>query len=312
MGTTVDQGKVKERPKARHFWQGMSFQKKYLPWLFILPITLLHLAVVVIPVIQGMYYAFTDWSGIGEAEFVGLDNFRKLFFEDVNFHTAFINNLVWMAIWLTIPFAMALIVATLLTQVRRGGLFYRSALFIPYVLPPIAATFIWRTLYSPRFGLGAQLAAWGIPGLDIAYLGRTDTALPAIALTGIWTWWGFLMVLFLTAMQAVPSDLYDAARIDGANRWQEFLNITFPAIRPTVLFMLVITAASLFSSFQFVFILTGGGPAGSSELVATYLYKQAFQRFEMGYASAIGLTVAALSALLIGMHSFLRRRGWDI
>jgi len=120
------------------------------------------------------------------------------------------------------------------------------------------------------------------------------------------------MILFLTAMQGIPIDLYDAAKIDGASRWQEFLYITFPGIRPTVIFMLVLTAATLFSSFQFVFIMTQGGPAGSSELVATYLYKQAFERFEMGYASAIGLTVAVLAATLFGLLTLLRRRGWEV
>jgi raffinose/stachyose/melibiose transport system permease protein len=267
---------------------------------------------VVIPVLQGMYYAFTDWSGIGAAEFIGLENFYNLFFKDANFRNAFSNNLVWMVIFLTIPFVLALAVASILAPIKRGGLFFRTALFVPYLLPAVAGAFIWRTLYSSRYGLGAELAKWGIAGLDIAYLGRTDTALPAIALANIWSWWGFLMVLFLTAIQAVPVDLYDAAKMDGANRWQEFLHVTLPGIRPTVLYMLMVTAATLFASFQYVHILTGGGPAGSSELVATYLYKQAFSRFEMGYASAIGLTVAALAAIIIGLFSLLRKRGWDI
>lgn len=291
---------------------GLRFRKNVLPWLFILPITLLHLVVVVFPALQGLYYAFTKWSGIGRAQFVGLKNFHDLLL-DLSFRQAFGNNLRWLLWFLTVPFILALVVASLLAYVRRGGLFYRSALFIPYVLPPVASAFIWRVLYSPRFGLGAYLAKkLGIPGLDIAFLGRADTALIAVAVVATWSWWGFLMVLFLTAMQAIPVDLYDAAKIDGANRWQEFLHVTLPGIRPTVFFMLMNTAITVFASFQYVYILTGGGPAGRTELVATYLYKQAFENYRMGYATAIGLTVAILAAIIIGLFSLLRRRGWEV
>lgn len=294
------------------FWRGLRFQKMILPWIFLLPVTLLHIVVVVIPVILAMYYAFTDWSGIGAAKFVGLQNFHNLLFVDRDFHRAFSNNLLWMALFLTIPFVMALFAAAFLAPVRRGGLFFRSSLFVPYVLPTVAGAFIWRTLFTSGTGLGAQLAQWGIPGFDIAYLGRTDTALFAVATANIWHWWGFLMVLFLTAMQAVPAELYEAARIDGANRWQEFIHITLPGIRSTVTFMFMMTSVGVLSSFEYVYILTGGGPAGSSELVATYLYKQAFWHIRMGYASAIGLSIAILSATIIGLFSVLRRRDAEV
>jgi raffinose/stachyose/melibiose transport system permease protein len=127
-----------------------------------------------------------------------------------------------------------------------------------------------------------------------------------------WHWWGFLMILFLTAMQNIPMDLYDAAKIDGANRWQEFLNVTLPGIRPTVMFMLMMTAIWSFLGFDYVWILTEGGPAGSSELVATYLYKQAFQRFEAGYAAAIGITISAIAGFIATLFAILRQRGWEV
>jgi raffinose/stachyose/melibiose transport system permease protein len=120
------------------------------------------------------------------------------------------------------------------------------------------------------------------------------------------------MILFLTAMQNIPLDLYDAAKIDGANRWQEFLNVTLPGIRPTVMFMLMMTAIWSFLGFDYVWILTAGGPGGSSELVATYLYKQAFQRFEAGYAAAIGITISAIAGLIATLFAVLRQRGWEV
>jgi len=119
-----------------------------------------------------------------------------------------------------------------------------------------------RTL-SPTQGLGGQLAKLGIPGLDIAYLGNPHTALLSVAFVDNWHYWGFLMVLFLSAIQNVPPDLYDAARVDGANRWQEFRHVTIPGIRPTVVFMLLMTAIWSFLVFDYIWILTQGGPAGS-------------------------------------------------
>jgi raffinose/stachyose/melibiose transport system permease protein len=305
--------KVLKRVKRKQVHWALKTRMEILAWAFLLPITFLHFIVVVYPILQGIRYSFSKWSGFGEPEFIGLANFHRLFFEDRNFWNAFNNNLLWMTFFLTVPFIIALLASSVLARVKRGSLFYRAALFIPYVLPPVAVAFIWRMIYSPGIGLGGQLSTWlGIPGLDIAYLGRGSTALWAVAFAAGWAWWGFLMVLFLTAIQAISVDLYDAAKVDGANLWGEFVHVTLPGIRPTVFFMLMITTATIFASFQYVFILTGGGPAGTTELVATFLYKQAFERYQMGYASAIGLTVAALAAIIIAGFNLMRRLGWDV
>lgn len=288
------------------------FRKVVLPWLFIAPIFLLHLIVVAGPSIAAVYYSLTDWSGIGAAKFIGLDNFRKLIFEDADYRNALSNNLVWLLFFNTLPFILALGAAYLLAQVRRGSMFIRTSLFIPYILPSVITATIWRNLLSPRVGIGAQLAKLGVPGLDIAFLGNAATALLTIAFVDNWHFWGFLMVLFLAAMQNIPADLYDAARIDGANRWQEFRHVTIPGIRPTLLFMFMMVAIWSFLAFEYVWILTQGGPAGSSEMLAVYVYKQAFNRFEAGYAAAIGLSLSFFAGLILGIFALLRRRGWEI
>lgn len=288
------------------------FRQRWLPWLFIAPYLLLHMLVVAGPSISAFYYSMTDWSGIGQAEFVGLDNFIELFTDDDTFWDAFQNNILWMAFFMTVPFALALVGAGLLAMVRRGGMAYRTLLFLPYIVPSVITATIWRNLLSPSLGIGAQLSKWGIPGLDVAFLGRSDTALLTIAFVDNWHFWGFLMVLFLAAMQGIPRALYDAAKIDGANRWQEFINVTVPGIRPTVVFMLLMVAIWSFTSFDYIWILTQGGPAGASEVLATHLYKQAFNRFEAGYAAAIGLTISAIAGAIISFFVFLRRRGWEI
>lgn len=282
-----------------------------MPWLFILPITLLHLAVVIGPSIVGLYYALTDWSGVGEATFIGLDNFASLL-GDPNFSLAMGNNLLWMAFFLIIPPIMALAAASLLAQVRRGAMAYRTVLFVPYVLPSVVAASIWQMLLNARLGVGAQLAKLGVEFLDHPWLGDPRTALWAIAFADNWHWWGFLMTLFLTAMQAISPELYDAAKIDGANRLQEFLHVTLPGIRPTVTFMLTMTAVWSFLNFDYVWLMTQGGPAHGSELLSTFIYKQGFRRFEFGYATAAGLAVSVIAAIIIGLFALLRRRGWDV
>ncbi len=296
----------------RRWYATARFRHTIIPWLFILPVLLLHVLVVAVPSLSAVYYSMTDWSGIGEAKFVGLENFRRLFTDDPAFLKALRNNLIWLTFFLTVPFILALSAASLLAQVKRGAMFYRLALFIPYILPSLVTASIWRNLLSPKNGVGAQLANAGLPGLDIAFLGRSDTSLLSIAFVDNWHYWGFLTILFLTAMQAIPLDLYDAAKIDGANRWQLMRYVTLPGIRPTILFMLMMTAIWSFLVFEYIWILTQGGPAGSSEVLGTLVYKQAFNNFEAGYGAAIGLTMSAFAGGIILIFVVLRRLGWEI
>jgi len=292
-------------------WWAHNYRRVVIPWLFVLPILLINIAVVIGPSLAAIYYSMTEWSGIGPARFIGLENYRRLV-SDMAYHRAFLNNLVWLGFFVTIPFILSLLAASMLARIRRGSMFFRTALFVPYVLPAVVTASIWRNLLSPTLGIGALLARWGIAGLDRAYLGDPDTALLAIAFVDSWQFWGFLMVVFLAAMQQVSPDLYEAARIDGANRWQEFRHITLPGIRPTIAFMLLMVAIWSFLVFDYIWILTQGGPANASDVLGTLVYKHGFMRFEAGYASAIGVTMSLLAALFIGLFHYLRHRGWEI
>jgi raffinose/stachyose/melibiose transport system permease protein len=295
-----------------HFWQTARFRRKVVPILFVAPILLINMLVVMGPAAASFYYAMTDWSGIGKAEFIGLDNFRTLFFDDDSFRHAFKNNVIWLIMFMTVPIAMALVAASFLAPIKRGALFFRLSLFLPYVLPSVITAFIWRVLMNPDRGIGAQLADWGIGGLDKAFLGDPNTVLPAIAFIDNWHWWGFLMVLFLASMQNVPPDLYEAARLDGASRWDEFKDVTIPGIRPTLVFMVLMTCIWSFLTFDYIWILTQGGPAGASEVLSVLVQKNAFLNFEAGYAAAIGVTMSALVGCVIGVFIILRKRGWEI
>lgn len=228
------------------------FRRKVVPWLFVLPILAINIVVVAAPALSSVYYSMTKWSGIGTAEWVGLSNYQTLF-ADPGFHHAFMNNVLWLAMFLTIPIAMALVAASLLAPIKRGAIVFRMSLFIPYVLPSVVSAALWRSLFSPDRGIPAFLTDLGVPGFNKAFLGDSRTALPAIAFIDNWHWWGFLMVLFLASMQNIPPDLYESARLDGANRWQEFRDVTLPGIRPTIVFMILMTTI-----WSFLTLITSG------------------------------------------------------
>ena len=296
-------------------WRRKFLRNVLIPWIFISPLLIIHILVVAVPAAQGIYMSLTDWSGIGmNVNFVGLENYSRLFFEDETFAKALGNNIIWMAFFLTVPFILALFCAALLAQIKRGGMIYRSILFIPYVLASVVTTTIWKNLLNPRQGIGAAMDS--LLGLEdvfgVAFLGRRESALISIAFIDNWHFWGFLMILFLAAMQSIPPVLYDAAKIDGANRWAEFRHVTLPGIRPVMLFMFMMVAIWSFLAFDYIFLLTQGGPAGASEVIATQLYKNAFYHFQAGYGAAQGVVISIFAGFIIMIFVTLRRRGWDI
>ena len=281
------------------------------PWLFMAPIFILNVVVILGPSLGSVYYAFTDWSGVGQPTWVGLANFRRILTDDV-YHIALINNLKWTIIFLTVPVTMGLLGAMLLAPVKRGQMFFRTAFFIPYVIASVVNAQIWRCLLHPLKGIGPWLARHGIPVLNVALLGKESTALYTVAFIDNWHWWGFLVVVYLAAMQSVPINLYEAARLEGANRWQEFRHVTLPGIRPTLIFTLLMTIIWSFLVFDYIYVLTEGGPAHATEVLATEVFNAAFGRFEVGYAAAVGLTMSLFCAVFIAIFVTLRRRGWEV
>lgn len=280
-------------------------------WSFILPVLILNLIVIMIPSVAAVYIAFTEWSGYGVPTFVGLQNIQALV-QDGVFFRALGNNLIWTVIFLTIPVGLGLMGAYLLSSIRRGQMVYRILYFFPYVIASVVNAQLWRYLFNPRFGIGSALSEIGIKFLDFPLLGSRDTALFAVAFVDGWHFWGFLVVVYLSAMAAVDTELYEVARLDGATRFQQFRYVTLPSIRPTLVFTLLMIIIWSSLVFEYVYMLTGGGPARASEVMGTYLYDTAFKRFDVGYAAAIGLVMSLWVGLAVGIFVYLRRRGWNI
>ncbi|WP_246265089.1 carbohydrate ABC transporter permease [Acrocarpospora pleiomorpha] len=178
----------------------------------------------------------------------------------------------------------------------------------------VVSAAIWRQILSPTSGLAPALAGLGIPWLeDVNFLGDGRLALGAVAFINNWQWWGFLVVIFLAAMQSIEPSLYEAAQMDGAGSWREFWHITLPSIRPTFMFLSLMTVIWSFLVFDYIYILTQGGPAGATDVLSTVMYRAAFSEQQAGYASAIGVILALISAATVGGYLYLRRRlRWEI
>lgn len=306
MTATTPARAVAQSDARRRASAGRRRKKLLAGWLFLAPLLVLNLFVIGGPGVMSLVYSFTDWTGIGPADFIGLDNYQRLF-TDEKFIQALVNNLWWTAFFLIVPMGLALAAAFLLSRTTRGQMWFRVIFFIPYTLATIVVATIWENIFSPVYGITTVL------GLDLNILGNTSTALPGVAVANTWQWWGYLMVVFIAAMASVNPSLYEAAKLDGASGFQQFIHITIPGIRPTLVFMGLMTVIWSFLVFDYIYIMTGGGPAGSTEVVGTLLYNTAFSTYEAGYAAAMGIVLAMISTIVICGYLGLRKwRKWDI
>jgi raffinose/stachyose/melibiose transport system permease protein len=275
--------------------------------LYLAPALAINLLVVGGPGVSSLYYAFTDWNGYTAPHFTGLTNATRLI-GDADFWNAIGHNAIWMVIFLTVPLTLGLLGAFLLSRIKRGAMLFRVLYFIPYLIASVITAQIWKNLLDPQLGLAAQLDKIGIHWLDNVYfLGDSNLALYSVAFVDNWHFWGFLLVLFLAAMQGIDGSQLEAARIDGANAWQEFWHIVLPGIRPTITFAVMIIALWSLLAYDYPYVLTGGGPAGSSDLVSLLVNRDAFQSLEPGYAAFIALTMSLIGGVFLVISAILRR-----
>ena len=283
-------------------------RRRLIALLFMLPALLINLLVIGGPGVSSLYYAFTDWNGFTAPHFTGFANAQRLL-KDTDFWNAISHNFFWMIFFLTVPFVMGLAGAFMLSRVRRGAMLFRIIYFIPYLIASVVNAQIWKNLLDPNSGLAAQLDKFGIHVLDkVFFFGDSNLALPSVAFVDNWHFWGFLVVLFVAAMQGVDGSRFEAARIDGANAWQEFWHVALPGIRPTLVFAIMIISLWSLLAFDYSYALTGGGPAGASDLVSLLVNRTAFSNLEAGYAAFIALVMSLLGAAFLVVFAVLNRK----
>jgi raffinose/stachyose/melibiose transport system permease protein len=279
---------------------------------FLAPLLIVQIVVIFVPAAANVGYAFTNWNGFDTPVFNGLDNFRRLFADPI-FWTALGNNVRWTMFFMTVPIALALLASSLIVRIPRGQMVFRTIFFIPFIISPVVNAEIWRFIFNPLSGIGAVLAkTFGWEWANFGLLANPKTVLWAIANVDNWHWWGFLVVLYISAMQSVPRDLYEAASLDGAGAWRKFRDVTLPGILPTLFYTMLLSLTASFLIFDYVWLLTEGGPGRASEVLGSYMYKQAFYLYEMGYSSAIALGMTLIAGFFSLLFVVIRRLGGDI
>ena len=277
---------------------------------FILPAFIIHLCIITLPSLSTLVMSLFDWNGLGKAKFIGFDNFVEIFTKDSVVKLAVIHNLEWLAVFVTVPLILGFIVAILVSRIKRFQMFLRTVYFMPYVISAVVAGRIWTAYMNPFYGLNTIFGKMGFEKLSkVLWLGDPKIALFSVAFVDNWHWWGFVMVLFLGALQQVDPTLYEAARVDGANGLQELIHVSIPGIRQTIAFVLIMTIMWSFLTFDYVYVMTNGGPANSTEILATWIYKNAFVKYRAGYANALCVLQSGICIILYFFQKWVSKRG---
>lgn len=268
------------------------------------PIFLYHFIIIVLPSFNTLYSSFTNWNGLGTKELIGLANYQELF-QDPTFFIAIGNNLKWMAIFLTIPIFMGLILGYTLSRIKKGALFFRAAYFLPYVISAAIAGKIFAAFYNPYFGINIAFKALNLDFLAIDWLAPVNS-LFSVALVDLWHWWGFLLVLIMSALQQIDPMLYESAEVEGANEVQKIWYITLPCIKQTLVFIVLATMVWSIGTFEYVWVMTKGGPG--SELLSTMLYKNALFKYKGGYACSISVVQTFIAFVIFASFGLIRKK----
>ncbi|MGO4542124.1 carbohydrate ABC transporter permease [Paenibacillus sp. 2TAB19] len=287
----------------------MSFRESIAGYLFVAPLMLGLIVLSLLPVLGSLLLSFTEWNfvtGIGGIRFTGLDNFERLFQDDV-FMKSLYNNLIFI-ITVPITIVLALMLAILIDKHVYGKGAFKVVYFLPYISSVVAVAMVWQVLFHPTFGpVNSFLMSIGIDNPP-KWLADIDYALPSLMMIQVWILLGYNIIIFIAGLQGIPKDLYEAAEIDGANVWTQFRKITVPCISPTTFFLLVTGIIGTFKIFDLIQVLTQGGPANSTTVIVYELYDTAFNQLKTGYASGMALILFLICLAVTGLQMLAQKR----
>jgi raffinose/stachyose/melibiose transport system permease protein len=269
-------------------------------WLFVLPALLMYAVFVLQPLVLTVQYSFYRWNGVGPATWVGLSNYVTVL-SDPDLVGAILNSFKLVLFFSIVPVTLGLVTASVIHRVATGrlGSITRTVLFLPQVIPLVAAGIIWGWLLSLPGLVNQALTAVGLDGVARAWLGDFDTALPAVGLIGIWVLVGFATVLLLAGMTKIDPALYESARLDGAGWLREFVSVTLPSLRYEIGVCLTVTVVAALAAFDIVYVSTGGGPGNSTAVPGIQIYILAFLERQVGLASALAVMLMLLVLAVI-------------
>jgi len=271
-----------------------------------------YTVVVVAPLLYSFYYSLTDWNGFSpNYNFVGLDNFQRIF-RDPLFSNAIENTVIWMIAAIIIPTGGGLFLALMLHEGVRLANLYKSLFYFPISLSLAVIGQVWIWIYQPRWGLlNVVLREVGLGQYARAWLAKADSALPAVIAAWSWQQIGLAMVIFLAGLTAVPTELTEAAQIDGANRRQSLRYVVIPMLRPASIVVIALAVINSLKSFDVVYVMTKGGPFHSSDTLAMFMYNECFQKYYMGYGSASAVVLFLIALVVVAFYFVWQMRAME-
>ena len=276
-------------------------------YLYLLPALIVFAAFVLYPLYRAAYISLWDWDGLTAGTWVGLDNYAEVF-TDEDLRSAFVHALILLLFYAVLPLLIGLVLAGVMARARvRGLAFFRAVLFLPQVIAMVVVALMWKMIYQPSDGALNRFLGWfGIEGKS--WLGDFNLALPAVGLVGTYVYFGLAMVLLTAGVQKIPTSLYDAARVDGAGPFREFLAVTLPGLRGEIAVALTLTTIYALRNFDLVYITTSGGPGNATSVPAFQVFSRAFESGQVGSAAAVGITLTIIIFLIsLGINQLAER-----
>ena len=270
--------------------------------IFLLPALLGTLIFIVIPVICSFGLSFVQWDLLNPIKFVGFENYREIFHDGL-FYKILGNTIVFALATSFLGVIIPLILASILNTKIRGSEFFKGAYFLPFITPMVVVGVVWAWIFDPNIGLLNQMLH-----LHLNWLYDLKLAMPALIVVSVWKLIGYNMIIFLSSLSAISQSLFEAAKIDGANSFQIFKNVTIPMLSPTIFFVVIITAISSFQVFDLIYLMTQGGPFDSTNVLVYAIYKNAFEYFNVGKASAIAYVLFVIILVLTLIQWSLRKK----
>ena len=302
MPATAESTNVLIKRLARRF-------SKLSPYLWVLPAITVYGIFKLYPLVSGLQMSLLRWDGIEDPKYIGLRNFEKILSDPMT-GTVLMNNVHYAVGTVVGKIVLSLFLAILLHQALKGRTFYRTSLFMPVVMSFVVVGVLWSWLFNPQFGLiNSFLRGLGLEFLVQDWLGDAAVALNSLILVDIWKWYGFHMVIFLAGLQSIPDELYEAARIDGASVWQQFRHVTLPMLQPVMIVNVTISVMGAFNVFDIPFIMTAGGPANATNVMALHIYIRGFKFYRFGFSAALSYVLLVIVTLVAAIQLKLMTSG---
>lgn len=271
-------------------------------WIFVLPAMLGIFIFIIIPIFCSFGLSFSKWNLLGNIEFVGLSNYKTLF-NDPLFSKILLNTVVFSVSVSILGVIIPLILASIINSRIRGSEFFKSAYFLPFITPMVVVGIVWAWIFDTNIGFLSQIL-----NLHINWLYDSNYAMPALIIVSVWKLIGYNMIIFLSGLSSVSNSLFESAKIDGANSVQTLRFITVPMLSPTIFFVVIITAISSFQVFDLIYLMTEGGPFDSTNVLVYSIYKNAFEYFNVGKASAIAYVLFFIVLILTLLQWHFRKK----